>query len=121
MPTAEYGLHNLSSLNFNLIKKSLKKKCVTNDSYCKEFEKKISEYTGSKYCVACNSGTSALLISILAIKNKNPIIIIPNINFISAANIVHLLGGKIVLCDVNEKSGMVDEKTFQEVIKNKWS
>ena len=68
--------------------------------------------------MACNNGTSALLISILAIKNKNPIIIIPNINFISAANIVYLLGGKIVLCDVNEKSGMIDEKTFQEVIKN---
>ena len=118
MPTAEYGLHNLSGLNFNLIKKSLKKKSVTNDSYCKEFEKKVSKYTGSRYCIACNNGTSALLISILAIKNKNPIIIIPNINFISAANIVYLLGGKIVLCDVNEKSGMIDEKTFQEVIKN---
>ena len=26
VPTAEYGLHNLSGLNFDLIRKSLKKK-----------------------------------------------------------------------------------------------
>ena len=55
--------------------------------------------------------------SILAIKNKNPIIIVPNINFVSVANIVHILEGKIVLCDVNKKTGMVDEKTFKEIIK----
>ena len=118
IPTAEYGLHNLSGLNFELIRKSLKKKSVTNDSYCKKFEKEVSKYTGSKYCLACNNGTSALLISILAIKSKNPVIIIPNINFISAANIIHLLGGKIILCDVNKKSGMIDEKTFEEIIRN---
>jgi len=112
----EYGLHNLSNLNFELIKKSLKKKSVTNGIYCKDFEKKISTFTKSKFCVTCNSGTSALLISILAIKNKKPIIIIPNINFISVANIVYLLNGKIIICDVNEKTGMVDEKTFNEVI-----
>ena len=103
IPTAEYGLHNLSGLNFELIRKSLKKKSVTNDSYCKKFEKEVSKYTGSKYCLACNNGTSALLISILAIKSKNPVIIIPNINFISAANIIHLLGGKIILCDVQKE------------------
>ena len=32
------------------------------------------------------------------------------------ANIVYLLSGKIIICDVNEKTGMVDEKTFNEVI-----
>ena len=82
LTTDVYGLHNLSDLNFSLIKKSLKKKIVTNDSYCKKLEKKIALYTGSKYCVSCNSGTSALLISILAIKSKNPTIIVPNINFV---------------------------------------
>ena len=46
IPTAEYGLHNLSGLNFDLIRKSLKKKSVTNDSYCKKFEKEVKSLKG---------------------------------------------------------------------------
>lgn len=116
IPTIDYGLHDLSKLNFSLVKKSLKKKYVTNDSYCRELEKKISRLTGSNYCVVCNSGTSALFMSILAIKEKKPIIMLPNINFISVANISFLLKGKLILCDVNEKTGMIDENTFKEAL-----
>ena len=33
----------------------------------KEFEKKFAEYIGTKYCLAVSSGTSALIIGLLAL------------------------------------------------------
>ena len=116
--TNDYGLHNLKNIKKKLIIDSIKKKYVTNDTYCKQLELKIKRQTNSKYCVVCNSGTSALFISLLALKNKTNIIaIIPNINFVSVANIVYLLKGKVVLCDIDKNSGMVSLDEFKNIIK----
>lgn len=116
--TKDYGLHNLKNISKNLIIDSIQKKYVTNDTYCKKFELKIKQQTNSKYCVVCNSGTSALFMSLLALKDKtNLVAIVPNINFVSIANIIYLLKGKIVLCDIDKNSGMVGFNEFKSIIK----
>ena len=43
--------------------------------------------------------------------------IVPNINFVAIANIIKLLSGKIILCDVNKDTGMVDDESFLEILK----
>jgi len=51
------------------------------------FEKKLSQYTKSKYVIATSTGTSALHISYLCLGIKpNDEILMPSINFIAAAN-----------------------------------
>ena len=112
-----YGLHDLSNLNFNAIKKSLKNKFITNDKICFELERKISNLTNSKYTVVCNNGTSALMMCILATNIKDVIAIVPNINFVGIASIISLLKGKIIFCDVNQNTGMVDKKSLESIIK----
>ena len=62
----------------NLIGKELKylKKCVDTEfvssvgSFVTRFERKISNYTKSKYAVACNSGTSSLHLALRVINCK---------------------------------------------------
>ena len=54
--------------------------------------------------------------AILALELDKLNVIIPNINFIASANIVSLLKGKIILCDVNKKTGMVDLNSFKEIL-----
>lgn len=112
-----YGLHDLSKLDFNNIKKSLKNKFITNDKICSELEKKISNFTKSKYAVVCNNGTSALMMSILATGIKDIVAIVPNINFVGIASIISLLKGKIIFCDVNQETGMADKKSLESIIK----
>ena len=113
-----YGLQNIKLNNndkkkiFNHFNQSL----ITNGKFCKKFETKISKKTQSKFTVVCNSGTSALMMSILSLGIKNPVVIIPNINFVAAANIVLLLKGKIILCDVNKENGMVDYDNFIDAV-----
>ena len=85
-------------------------------------KKKLQNFLKSKYAVVCNNGTSAIMMAILALKHENLVAIIPNINFVASANIVSLLKGKIVLCDINKETGMVDLnslKNFKKVQKRK--
>ena len=112
-----YGLHDFSKMRYLEIKKSLTNKFVTNDQFCKKFEKKISSITNSKFALVCNNGTSALMMSILATKIKSIVAIIPNINFVAAASVISLLKGKLIFCDVNKTTGMVDNNSLLSVLK----
>lgn len=116
--TKHYGMQDLQNVNIKNLAKSLNSNLITNGLYCKKFEDKISKVTKSKYTVVCNNGTSALMMAILSlISNKEIIAIVPNINFVATANIIKLLKGKLVLCDVDESTGMVNLKTFNSIIK----
>ena len=111
-----YGMHDVSQLKIEDLKKSLNSQILTNDKFCNRLEKKISKITKSKYSVVCNNGTSALMMTILAKNDDKLIAIVPNINFVAIANIITLLKGKIVLCDINPNTGMVDIDTFKKIL-----
>ncbi len=111
-----YGLQDITSLNQNIIKKIKNLDIITNGKYCNELEKKISKLVGSKYTVACNNGTSALMMSILSLDIKKIVAIIPNINFVASTNILSLIKAQFILCDVNKETGMVDTEKFKEII-----
>jgi len=68
----------------------------------REFEQKLSEYTGAKHSIACTSGTAALQIAAAALGIKpGDEVIVPGFTWIATANIVELLGGKPVFCDID--------------------
>ena len=62
-----------------LIKNVLKKGNLVLTKEVENFEKKISQFTGSKYCLGLNSGTDALLMSLWAsgIKKGDEVITSP--------------------------------------------
>ena len=112
-----YGSQNLNNLNFKKISQNLIQQTITNGNNCLKFEKNICKLTNSKFAVVCNNGTSALMMSILSLNIKNPIVIIPNINFVASSSILALMKAKIILCDVNVKTGMVDETCLISILK----
>ena len=73
---SSYGLQKIGNLNFKKIRSSLTKNIITNSDLCLKFEKSLTNLTGSKYSVACNNGTSALMMAIIALKLKNIIILL---------------------------------------------
>ena len=114
--TNSYGTQDLRYINSRIFQKIKNNRIVTNGNYCKLFERKISKLVKARYAVACNNGTSAIMMSILALNKKNIIAILPNINFVASANIISLLKGKIILCDVNKNTGMVDFISFKKIL-----
>jgi len=77
----------------------------------KEFEEKIAQYTGIRYVVAVNSGTSALhlIIRALGIEDDGEVITTP-FSFISSANCILFERGKPVFVDINPKTLNIDVK-----------
>ena len=117
-----YGRQNIDASDIKTITRSIKGNYLTTGPKVNIFEKKISNYTKSKYSIVCNSGTSALLLAFLSINlKKDDIVIMPAINFIASYNLCKTLGAKIYLADVNPSSGIMQPSDIEECVKKKQS
>ena len=98
--------------------KSLKEKLITTGKYVLKYENKIKKILKSNYVLSCNSGTSAIHLSMLAIDlKKNDIVIMPAINFIASYSICKMMGAKIFLADVDKHTGQMTPETLLMCIK----
>jgi len=68
----------------------------------REFEEKWEAYTGAKHAIAVTSGTSALHLSLAALGfGSGDEAIVPAFTWVSTANVVEHLGGRVVFCDID--------------------
>ena len=88
----------------------------TGGKYVSKLEKKIVDYTGAKYCVVLNSGTSALDLSLKAILVKpGDEVIVPTITFISPVNTILYNSCSPIFIDVDDY-GNLDVKKVEEFL-----
>lgn len=74
-----------------------------------QFERRLSEYLGVRYCVVFNSGTSALHAVLLAHGiGQGDEVIVPSFTFIATANAPLFVGAKPVFADVENKTHGLD-------------
>ncbi|MES2590601.1 MAG: LegC family aminotransferase [Bacteroidota bacterium] len=80
--------------------------------YVDEFEKRLAEYTGAAYAVACVNGTAALhMAMIVAGVNKNDIVITQPLSFIATCNAIAYIGASHLFVDVDmDTMGLSPEK-----------
>ena len=109
-----YGRQSISSDDIKNVKKSLKRRTLTQGPLVTKLENDFKRYLNSKYALVCSSGTAALHLSLLSIGlKKNDIIIMPSINFIAVYNLSITLGAKVILVDVDPLTGqMIPEKVL---------
>jgi len=82
------------------------------------FEKKITEYTGAKYAIACVNGTSALHISlILAGVQPNDEVLVPTITFIAPINAVNYCKAYPIFMDADKYYNLDIRKTIEFIRK----
>ena len=80
-----YGRQYIDKNDISAVTKVLKNDLITSGKKVLEFEKKLIKYLKCKYLSVCNSGTSAIHLSLSAINlKKDDIVIMPAINFISS-------------------------------------
>ena len=86
--------------------------------YVDLFEKKIAEYTGAKYAIACVNGTAALHIAlILAGVKPEDEVIVPTLTFISPINVVRYCNAYPIFMDADEFYNIDPEKTIDFINK----
>lgn len=81
------------------------------------FEESIALYTGSKYCVAVNSGTDALLLSLIALGiKKGDKVIVPSFTFFATVEVVMHLGAIPIFVDINTETYTIDIEDFKKKV-----
>lgn len=87
--------------------------------YIERFEKKFSRFIGVKFAIACNSGTSALHLSLASLNiGPNDEVIIPALTMIATALPIIYTQATPVLVDVNPQTGNIDPiKVSQKISK----
>ena len=89
-------------------------------SYVTDFEKKISDYVGSKYAVATSNGTSALHLSLLLSEVKNnDLVLVTNVTFIATLNAIKYVGASPILIDIDENSWQIDLDLLSDFLDSK--
>ena len=108
---------NLTEAEINSVLDPLRSGWLVQGPKVREFEEKWSSFTGSKHSIAVTSCTTALHLSLAALGfGSGDEAIVPAFTWISTANIVEHLGGKVVFCDIDLETFNVDPKQIQEKI-----
>jgi len=111
----------IDSKEINAVNYVMRKKWITMGKKVQQFENSLAKFLGVKYVVAMNNGTSTLdsLVKYFSINNKEQEVIIPDLTYISTANVVTYNNGKIVLCDSNNDNFNINLKDLEKKISTK--
>lgn len=76
---------------------------------CERLESELAQFVGARHCLCCSSGTSALLLALLALGiGRGDEVITPSFGFVAAAEMVALVGAKPVFVDIDARSYTLD-------------
>ena len=102
------------------VSKAVKNKNISQGEITKDFEKIISEYLGVPHVIAVTSGSSALLLSLLAMGVKpGDEVIVPNRTWIATAHAVTLLGATPIIVDTEPDIQVMNVQEIESKITNK--
>ncbi len=110
----------------NIIKNFSKAKRFTYGPITKEYEKKLSKYFKSKYCVSVNSGSSANLLALNALfyKKENPLkrgdeVIVTSLGWSTTYSPLQQMGLKIKVVDIDVKTLSINIESLKKNISHK--
>lgn len=73
------------------------------------FEAELAKVTGVEHAIACNSGTTALMLSLMAVGVRpGGVVVCPAYGFHAAANAARMLGAHVWLIDVRSPDFLMD-------------
>lgn len=88
----------------------------------KEMETAFADYVGARHCIACNSGTDALLLALKAWDVKpGDAVFVPSFTFFASAEVIAMQGATPVFVDVDKDTFNIDvadlERKIEQTLK----
>ena len=115
-----YGKQSIDNEDLDSVIEVLKSDWLTTGPKIEEFERSFSNYVGSKFSIALNSGTAALHSVMYAIGIKNgDEVIVPTMTFAATANCILYQNGTPIFADVNEDTLLLDPSDVEKKISSK--
>ena len=85
-----------------------------------ELEQTLAEYVGVKHCIACASGTDALLIALMALGVKaGDEVITTAFTYVATGEVIARLGATPVFVDIEEKTYNIDPAKIEAAVTDK--
>ena len=109
---------SISSLEKTMVNLAIDRNAISSiGGFVEEFEELFAKKIGTKYCIAVNSGGSALFLAlwVLGIK-KGDEVIVPDFTMIATANAVIQCGARPVFVDAKYDTGNIDPYLIEEKI-----
>ncbi len=95
----------------------------TMGNFCKKFEQEFADFTGTEYSVFCNSGSSANLLGLAAIKydprrrnEKRNKVIVPAVSWSTTYHPVSQLGYELVFVDVDSRTFNISPTSVKKAL-----
>lgn len=111
---------DIDKAEIEALKRVLKSGWLTMGDETKAFEKEFAKYVGAKHAISVNSCTSALFLSLNALRiGKGDEVIVPSFTFAATANVVVHLGATPVFADISLDGFVMDQKSFEKAVTKK--
>lgn len=110
----------LNKNDIELVSKTLESGWIVQGKNIEQFEKEFCKFTKSKHSIAVTSCTTALYLSLVASNfTHEDEAIVPAFTWISSANVIEHLGGKVKFCDIDINTFNIDPKKIEQCITKK--
>lgn len=111
---------NLGLHEYIAVQKVLKSGVLGSAENVIKFEKRFASNCQTNYCIAVNSGTSALHIGLLSLGiGPGDEVIVPSFTFAATANAVLLTGATVVFSDVDASTFNLDTSNLENLVSNR--
>lgn len=108
---------NFGQEEIQRISDSITRECISQGPVTAEFEQRLAQLLGVPYVVATTSGSTAILIALIAAGvGAQDEVIVPNRTWIATAHAPMLLGAKVVLTDVEVGRPIMDVGLVEKAI-----
>jgi len=112
-----YGRQTIEDDDIAAVTAALRSDFLTTGPLVEKFETAFARATGADHAVACNSGTAALHLSMLALDMKEgDAAVVPALTFLATANAARMTGAEIFFADVDADTGLLTPETLSAAI-----
>jgi perosamine synthetase len=99
---------------------ALNNSLLTDGPILRKFENKFAKFTNAKYAIGVSNATSALFLTLKALKiGKGDEVIVPDLTFVATANAVLQTGATPVFADVEKNSINISTKSIIKCINSR--
>lgn len=112
-----YGRHHINNDDIDAVVNVLQSDWLTQGPVVPEFEDALADCQGTSHAVACNSGTAALHLSMMALdlKPDDAVVTSPN-TFVATANSAGFVGARIIFADIDPATGLIDPDSVERIL-----